>query len=245
MIDLTVITAHYKDIQNLIKTYKSLNCQTYKNWKLLIIDSFTPDIFNSLGGEILNDSRVTILSLDSSVYDAMNCGILMANTHYFQILNSGSTYTSNFVLEKTMKIINDFDNKRGPKLHLFEMEIMDKGKMIFLSKTKNIYFPIQFGHESTIYPNKYKNKILHNQKYNMAADLAFVIDYADKYESIFHDFPLVRYPKGGASDTKHDFNEKSFSNLLILKKLLIRRKLIASFLLIIRILKDVIRRIIY
>ena len=117
MIDLTVITAHYKDIKNLLKTYNSLNCQSFKNWKLLVLDSFTPNIFNLLSSEILNDSRVTILPLESSIYDAMNCGILMANTHYFQILNSGSIYTSNFVLEKTMQIVNDFHNKLGPKLH--------------------------------------------------------------------------------------------------------------------------------
>ena len=175
----------------------------------------------------------------------MNCGILMANTHYFQILNSGSIYTSNFVLEKTMQIVNDFHNKRGPKLHFFEMEIIDKGKIIFLNRPKNIYFPIQCGHESAIYPNKNRDKILHNQKYNMAADTAFVIDYADKYEPIFHDFPLVSYPKGGDSDTKHNFSEKSFSNLLILKKLLVRMRLISSFHLIIRISKDIVRRIIH
>ena len=58
MIDLTVITAHYKDVKNLIKTYKSLNSQSFKNWKLLVVDSFTPNIFNLLSVEILNDSRV-------------------------------------------------------------------------------------------------------------------------------------------------------------------------------------------
>ena len=126
LIDLTVITAHYKDIKNLIKTYKSLRNQSFKNWKLLIIDSFTPNIFNLLSSEIQNDTRVTILPLESSIYDAMNCGILMANTHYFQILNSGSIYTSNFVLEKTMQIVNDFHKKLGPKLHLFQMEIIAK-----------------------------------------------------------------------------------------------------------------------
>ena len=245
LIDLTVITAHYKDIKNLIKTYKSLRNQSFKNWKLLIIDSFTPNIFNLLSSEIQNDTRVTILPLESSIYDAMNCGILMANTHYFQILNSGSIYTSNFVLEKTMQIVNDFHNKLGPKLHLFQMEIIDKGKIIFLDKPKKSYFPIQCGHESTIYPNKYRDKILHNQKYIYAADIAFIIDYADKYEPIFHDFTLIRYPKGGDSDTKHNFNKKTFSYLSILKKFLVRIKLIASFHLIIRISKHLMRRIIY
>ena len=245
LIDLTVITAHYNDIKNLIKTYKSLRSQSFKNWKLLVVDSFTPNIFDLLSSEILNDTRVTILPLESSIYDAMNYGILLANSHYFQILNSGTTYKSNFVLEKTMKKVNDFHNKQGASLHLFEMEIIDKGKIIFLNKPKNIYFPIQCGHEATIYPNKYKDKILHNQKYNVAADSAFIIDYADKYVPIFHNFPLVKYPKGGVSDTKYDINEKLLSHLLILKKTLLRMKLIASFYLIIRILKDLTRKIIY
>ena len=113
MIELTIITAHYNNIESLIKTYKSISSQTYKKWKLYVVDSFTPKIKNLIGKDILNDPRVKLYQVKSSIYDAMNFGILMASSKYIQILNSGTTYHSRFSLEKSMNIIEELNIKNG------------------------------------------------------------------------------------------------------------------------------------
>ena len=95
---LSIITAHYNNTSELIKTYYSLDSQTYKNWELLIIDSFTPKLFQYIDQNLLKDQRVKIISLKSGIYDAMNFGILLVSKDYFQILNAGTIYTSKFIL---------------------------------------------------------------------------------------------------------------------------------------------------
>ena len=245
MIELTIITAHYNNIESLIKTYKSISSQTYKKWKLFIIDSFTPKIKYLIGKDILNDKRVKLYSLKSSIYDAMNFGILMSSSNYIQILNSGTTYHSRFSLEKSMNIIEEFHIKNGPMLHFFNMQVMDKEKIFYINKPSKFSHPLRCGHEAAIYPNRFKDKILHHHKYKIGADLGFMMEYADGYKTVYHKSIFVNYPKGGYSDSKDKFVEKFLSHLIILKELLLRTKITASILLIVRILKDLIRNYIF
>ena len=241
MIELTIITAHYNNIEGLIKTYKSISSQTYKKWKFYIVDSFTPKIKNFIGKEILNDPRVKLYEVKSSIYDAMNFGILKASSKYIQILNSGTTYHSRFSLEKSMNIIEKLHIKNGVMLHFFNMQVMAKDKILYINKPSRFSHPLRCGHEAAIYPNRLKGKILHYHKYKIAADLGFIIDNSDRYKTVYHDFIFVDYPKGGYSDSKDKFFEKLLSHLIILKELLIRNKISASILLMTRILKDLIR----
>ena len=62
MFNLTIITAHFNNIKELILTINSLKAQTYKNWNLIIIDSFTPYLFEKLSDSIKNDFRVEKLN---------------------------------------------------------------------------------------------------------------------------------------------------------------------------------------
>ena len=104
---LTIITSHFRDIEGLILTWNSIKNQTYKKWKWIIIDSYT-DNFNSLLPKdlLLNDS-INIYQLDSSIYDAMNLGILQTKTNFYHFLNCNSTYSSETILEEIFFILNN------------------------------------------------------------------------------------------------------------------------------------------
>ena len=130
-------------------------------------------------------------------------------------------------------------------LHFFEMEIIGQGKINNLIKPSRFSHPLKCGHEATIYPNRLRNKIMHNHRYKISADIAFIIDYSDIYKAFFHDFPLVKYPKGGYSDSDDLFLEKILSNFLILKRILKRFKFIPSFLIIIRLIKDLLKKLFF
>ena len=186
---LSIITAHFDNTSELIKTYNSLASQTYENWDLLIIDSFTPKLLQNIDSNLLKDPRVKVISLKSGIYDAMNFGILSVSKDYFQILNAGTIYTSKFILEKCMNSVTNTHNKYGKKMHLFQMEITGLKKQ-YKNIPSPLFFPYLCGHEATIYPQKSDAKILHNQKYKIAADLFFLLDYGDFYKK-YYDYPLV------------------------------------------------------
>tara|TARA_X000000950_G_C13738688_1_gene587513 strand:- start:572 stop:952 length:381 start_codon:yes stop_codon:yes gene_type:complete len=103
-----------------------------------------------------------------------------------------------------------------------------------------LFFPYMCGHEATIYPQKPNEKILHNQKYKIAADLFFLLDYGDVYKKEYYNYPLVQYPKGGRSDSHQKIKEKIRGNIFMLLKSLIRLKIIPCLFAINRIIKDVI-----
>ena len=90
MLNLTIISAHFNNIKELVLTINSLKAQTCKNWNLIIIDSFTPYLFEKLPESIKNDFRLEIIQQESGIYDEMNLGILQVKNPFFQILNSGT-----------------------------------------------------------------------------------------------------------------------------------------------------------
>ena len=242
MTNLTIITAHFDNINELSFTYNSLESQTYKQWKLCIVDSYTPNLFDRLPNKILNDYRVEIIQQESGIYDAMNIGILNVNTTYFQILNSGTIYSSNISLESSMREIEDLTMKFGAMVHAYKMELINNNSTVKLRFSRFTY-PFNCGHESTIYPTLKKNRIIHYHKYKVSSDCNFLLDYSDLYKVYFHKYPLVKYPKGGFSDSPHLFFQKIEGYLLLLVKTISRARIGASIYLINRIVKDIIRKI--
>ena len=171
----------------------------------------------------------------------MNLGILQVNTDYFQILNSGTTYFSETSLELSMREIDNLTIKFGYLVHTYKMAIINL-KKVKSSKLMKFTYPFNCGHESTIYPNPKKNRILHYHKYKISADCNFLLDYSDYYKVYFHENILVRYPKGGYSDSPDLFLEKIEGYLLLLIKTFFKFKLGASIYLLNRISKDYLRR---
>ena len=224
-------------INSSAKSIRLFSSRTPRN----VFDSFTPNLYKLLDNEILNNPKVTLFQVKSGIYDAMNFGILMSSSKYFQILNCGTTYSTDKSLINSMKIINDIDINNGSMVHFFEMEILSEDKKVYLNKPSKFTHPIKCGHESTIFPNRLKDKIIHSHKYKLSADLGLIIDYSDLYSQYFHKTPLVKYPKGGYSDTEIKIFDKIIYNFIILKEIFLRFKLIAAFYMINRLVRDLFR----
>jgi len=239
MLNLTIITAHFNNIEELIQTINSLKAQTYKNWNLLIIDSFTPYLFEKLPESIKNDYRVEIIQQESGIYDAMNLGILQVKNPFFQILNSGTIYKSNTILESVMTKIEILNNKYGPMIHTYKTEVINETGAIKKLKFTKFTYPFNSSHEGKIYPTPKKNRILHYHKFKIAADANFDLDYSTLYKVFFHQSTLVKYPKGGYSDSPELFNEKIQCYILLLLKTIAMARLGGTIYLTNRILRDI------
>ena len=156
--ELTIITSHYRDLEGLLSTWQSIKKQTYKKWKWIIVDSYTYNFKSLLPKDLLSNNSINIYQLDSSIYDAMNFGILQTKTDFYHFLNCNSSYTSETILEEIFLILNNDANSKK-FLHTFKMNIINKNINYIQSPTK-FKFPYTSGHESTIFPSIRKDKIL-------------------------------------------------------------------------------------
>ena len=196
---ISIITAHYQDIEGIIRTWKSIKEQTFENWSWIIVDSFTENFEILLPNEMITNNSIQIFQLKSSIYDAMNYGIMRTNTPFFHFLNCNSTYFS----KDSLKIVDSILNYEKPHpnfIHTFEMMILYKNSSFIQSPLKFKY-PYDSGHESTIFPSINKDKILLRSNKGLIADMLFMVEYNNIFQVKCHKFPLVNYPKGGYSDS--------------------------------------------
>ena len=222
---LTIITSHFDDISGLIMTFKSLKNQTFKNWRWLIIDAYTKDFFLKIPSEIKNGKKIEIFQLYSSIYDAMNLGILNVETNYFHFLNCNSTYKDYETLEKILNIIF-INSSTEKKIYTARLLIQNKSNKLFIQKPNKWFYPFKSGHESTIFPTMINNKLLIKSNLGIVADIVFLNDYEKFYKVHFLDLEFINYPKGGFSDSSKLINDKLNGYLKLLVILFLRIKLI-------------------
>ena len=232
---ISIITAHFNDISGLLKTYESLKFQSFKNWRWIIVDSFTNDFLKKLPKSILKNKNIEILQLHSSIYDAMNFGLFKVSTDYFHFLNCNSTYCNNSVLEEIYKIIKyDFKNKKS--IYTTQLVIENRKNYHNIQKPSRYFYPFKSGHESTIFPSIKKNKIIINSFLGVTADIIFMNDYSNCFKVIEIQIPFINYPKGGYSDSDFLIKEKFTGYFKLLLDLLIRNRILSLTFCIYRIL---------
>ena len=222
---LTIITSHFDDIEGLIKTFESINNQTFKGWQWIIIDSFTKDFFSLIPDELVNKKNINIFQLNSSIYDAMNFAILKVDSDYYQFLNCNSTYKDIFSLENIFELINC---RKFTKKNIFAagLLIRDQVNKIKIQKPNRFLFPFKCGHESTIFPNIENNKLLIKSDMGVVADIKFLDDYSRKFKIIFTNIDLINYPKGGFSDSENLFFDKLKGYFKLSLSLILRKKIL-------------------
>ncbi len=214
---LTIITSHYNDIEGLIKTWKSIKSQISCSWEWIIVDSYSCDFYALLPKEIKNNNLIRIFQINSSIYDAMNYGILKTRTKYFHFLNCNSTYCSTNTLNKILLIIES-ESDFNRYLFSFKMLIRNSKKSLYEQLPSKIFFPFKSGHESVIYPTCFKDKIMIRSHKGIVADMMFMLEYSFKYKLKCYGLNFLIYPKGGFSDLEIHSNDKlkGYISILIL-----------------------------
>ena len=233
---LTIITTHFNDILGLSKTWESIKQQTNKNWYWIIIDSFTEDFYSLIPEEITKNNNIDIFQLNSSIYDAMNFGILKVNTDYYHFLNCNSQYKNPFSLDLVFnKIYLNLDTKR---IFSFQLEIKSPSN-VFIQKPSKYFYPFKSGHESTIFPSIIRNKILIKSELGVVADLVFMLENSFKFKLKCFNLDFVSYPKGGYSDDLKLTNEKIRGYFYLSYILILKFRLLSLILCIKRILSEI------
>ena len=94
------------DENNITKTIKSVQNQSFKNFEHIIIDGKSTDRTLEIIQTIKNGIQL-ISEKDKGIYDAMNKGINIATGDVIGILNADDVYKNNQVLTDVMNTFKD------------------------------------------------------------------------------------------------------------------------------------------
>lgn len=206
IIHFTIITIHNGNISDLKKTIKSVDLQTVKPKKHLII---SPILNIDKIKKFRKKFRKFILGKDKSIYNAMNIGIKNTKNDFILFLNSGDTMFGN-------KTIKNIKNKiKEKKCYIFQTQLKYKNtiytpkKSFFSSKN---YYP----HPSFIRPPEKKTKILFNENFNILSDGIWMTKNIKKYGSVKKRDIISTHYLGGVSSkpNAHFLREKFRLSLL-------------------------------
>lgn len=101
----SVIVPTHNSGRTLSDTLKSVMCQTFCDFEVLLMDGLSSDCTLEVA-ESLNDSRIRIYSkADNGVYQAMNAGIRLAKGEWIYFLGSDDRMYSYLVLEELYQIV--------------------------------------------------------------------------------------------------------------------------------------------
>jgi glycosyltransferase involved in cell wall biosynthesis len=98
MIVLSIVTINLNNKHGLARTLESVFNQKFQGIELIVVDGGSTDGSVELIQDNQHRIAVTIVGMDTGIYNAMNMGIQRCQGRYVHILNSGDIYTSSSIL---------------------------------------------------------------------------------------------------------------------------------------------------
>lgn len=204
MAKVSVITISYNNAKGLLRTIKSVVSQTYRDYEYIIIDGGSSDNSKQIIESFSDKITYWVSEPDKGVYHAMNKGIAVAKGEYLHFLNSGDSYATLDVLERTF-------SKEYIEPLLRGIQICDYG-------THQVRWENLGNREVTLY-DMYVNTLLHQatfirrdmfDKYgNYDESLRIVSDWKFFFQTIlggektaFLNFDIVLFEMEGISTNK-------------------------------------------
>jgi len=108
---LSIVTICFNNLEDLIKTCVSVDCQIEKPFEHIIINGSSNDeIKDWFNIQEKVEYRRILNERDNGISDAFNKGILMANGDVIHLLNSGDVYYDTHVIQMVSDKFNDLPN---------------------------------------------------------------------------------------------------------------------------------------
>lgn len=206
----TIITITLNNHSGLLKTYNSIEKQTFTDFEWIVIDGGSTDETLDFLRSKRADTRTAqnpmkfISENDDGIYDAMNTGISMANGRYIIFLNAGDELASDKVLETLAPFTkNKPDFIYGDSLEY--MQTPKKQNKLTLKparKYKDIAWGMFTHHQAMLYSrHKIRDEKLHySLLYKISGDYDFTVRFLLKAKKInYMPKPICIFEPGGIS----------------------------------------------
>ena len=197
-----------------LKTLKSIKKQTYKKYKILVVDGNSSD---GTKKEILKRKKIIskfIIEKDRGIYHAMNKGIKMSSGRWIIFMNSGDLfYKKNVLYNFLSENIKNCDIVYGDTLVSAKNLRYTINSKSFEHKT--LLMP--FCHQSVFVKSNILKKRSFSLKYRFSSDFDFFYYcYLSRKKFQKIDYIISKVKSGGFADKNRQmvFNE----NLIIIKK---------------------------
>ena len=221
-IKVSIVVVSFNSKKELIKTLKSINLQTYKNFQIIIVDNISTDGSK----EFLNKNKNLYSKLshkkDKGIYDGMNVGINTSDGEWILFLNSGDIFYSKNVLKKISK------NLISKNEIIYGDTVVHNQKTKYIWKAsvfKNLLFKMPFCHQSVFVKKKILKKYNFDLRYKIASDFDLFYKLFKKKYIFFNSNTIIsEVVSGGLSDTKRNnvfteykkINQKYSKNIFLI-----------------------------
>ncbi len=195
----------YNNARDIERTMLSVVNQTYANIEYIIIDGLSTDGTLDIIKKYSDKIAKLISEKDEGIYDAMNKGLALATGDYVLFMNSGDElYSSDTVADV-------FASAENADIYYGETEMIDaNGKSLGQRRHKA---PEQFTWRSFKYGMSISHQAIYikrsvtelfNRKYELSADIDWILNAAKKAKTIVNTHQYVaKYLVGGMSKARH------------------------------------------
>jgi glycosyltransferase involved in cell wall biosynthesis len=175
MSKISVITVNYNDKEGLKKTIKSVINQTWQDFEFIVIDGGSTDGGTQVIDEYKDRIDYWVSEPDSGVYNAMNKGIILAQSEFLIFMNSGDTFYNEKVLQEIEnQLTENYDIYYGD---CYKVKTSSIRKKTYPEKLSfSFFYSSGLCHQTTfIRRNLFHTIFLYNEEYKIASDWEFFI----------------------------------------------------------------------
>lgn len=212
---LTIITICYNDKEGLVRTLKSVECQTCKDFQYIIIDGASTDGSVELLKQYTEMIDYQISEKDNGIYNAMNKGIKQAQGEYCLFLNAGDSLCACDTIEKVHSLLGGADFVSGDTICTFSDGHTSVWRAVN-QVTTYLMAIYSLSHQATFI----RTNLLKQRPYR--EDLRIVSDWEQMfYELIICDrsykrieVPICEFAQGGISSSQKENRERERQKVL-------------------------------
>jgi hypothetical protein len=187
----SIITIHKGSYRNLLKTSKSIDNQTIKPDRHIVV---AKEIKNKKIINLKKKYRYFIIGQDKSLFNAMNIGLEKTWSDYVLFLNSGDDFYNRDSIKNIIQVIKNLNESRC----IVMKTAVIFNKICFTPKTKYFNNINYLAHPSFIRPPQ-KNKLYFNEKKIYISDAIWMKKNSQKSKIFKVNKILSKHYVGGQS----------------------------------------------
>ena len=189
---VTIITVCRNHAQELERTIRSVESQTWQEREYLVIDGASTD--DTLDVIKAHEASITrwVSEPDQGIYDAMNKGVRMAQGEWVIFMNAGDTFASDDTLQRVFGSPQNADVIYGDVI---------KGELVKKAEAPRNAHRMFYCHQSAFVRTRCLRKFPFDIRHRMSADFKQVKQlYLSGKTFLQLDFPVANFDTQGVSN---------------------------------------------